>query len=158
MVRKTSGKISKEDIELAKAAKEKAGGPTALAKMFGVTSPAASEWGRIRPIPRHVKRHLEEFVGVRASAAPEVQGRAVSSLVERIAFPRLAMDVERLLDLLISRKLVELPLRYRRRYEDRVKELLVHIGRELEEYGRLLEVEYRANLGRKRGLRHPPLS
>ena len=153
MVRKTSGRITKEDIELAKAAKEKAGGPTALAKMFGVTSPAASEWGRIRPIPRHVKRPLEEFVGLRPSAALEVEGSAVRSLAEKIAFPRLAQDVERLLDLLIRRKLADLPHRYRRRYEDRVRELLAHLGRELEEYGRLLEVEYRENLSRKRGLR-----
>ena len=158
MVRKTSGRISKEDIELAKAAKEKAGGPTALAKMFGVTSPAASEWGRIRPIPRHVRRSLEEFFGLRASTALEVEGRAVRSLAEKIAFPRLAQDVERLLDLLISRKLADLPHRYRRRYEDRVRELLIHLGRELEEYARLLEVEYRANLGRRRGVRYPRLS
>jgi hypothetical protein len=158
MAGKTSGRISKEDAELAKAAKEKAGGPTALAKMFGVTSPAASEWGRIRPIPRHVKRSLEEFVGLRASAAVEVQGTAVRSLAEKIPFPRLAQDVERLLDALMSRKLANLPHRYRRRYEDRIRELLTHLGRELEEYGRLLEVEYQANVGRKRGVRYPTQS
>jgi hypothetical protein len=158
MARKTSGRISKEDAELAKAAKEKAGGPAALAKMFGVTSPAASEWGRIRPIPRHLKRSLEEFVGLRASAAVEVQGTAVRSLAEKLPFPRLAQDVERLLDVLMSRKLANLPHRYRRRYEDRVRELLAHLGRELVEYGRLLDVEHRANLGRKRSVRHPPLS
>jgi hypothetical protein len=158
MTGKISGKISKEDAELARAAKEKAGGPAALAKMFGVTSPAASEWGRIRPIPRHLKRSLEEFVGLRASAAVEVQGTAVGSLAEKIPFPRLAQDVEHLLDVLMSRKLANLPLHYRRRYEDRVRELLTRLGRELEEYGRLLDVEYRTNLGRKRSVRHPPLS
>ena len=58
----------------------------------------------------------------------------------------------------MSRKFANLPNRYRRRYEDRVSELLTHLGRELEEYGRLLEVEYRANLGRKGGVRYPPQS
>jgi hypothetical protein len=158
MVRNASGRISKEDAELAKAAKEKAGGPTALAKMFGVTSPAASEWGRIRPIPRHLKRPLEEFVGLKASAAPEAQGRALRSLAEKIASSGLAQDIDRLLDVLISRKLADLPDRYRGRYEDRVRELITHFARELEEYGRLLEVEYRANLSRKRGLRNPSQS
>jgi len=155
MAKKTSGRISKEDAELAKAAKEKAGGPKALAKMFGVTSPAASEWGRIRPIPRHVKRSLEEYVGLRASAVAEIHGKTLRSLAEKIPFARLAQDVERFLDGLISRKLADLPDRYRRRYEDRVRELLTHLGRELEEYGRLLEVEYRANLGPKRSDRPP---
>src|SRR5262245_57384492 len=55
-------RITKEDMALARAAKERAGGPALLAKMFGVTAPAAREWGRIRPIPRHVRPRLETFV------------------------------------------------------------------------------------------------
>jgi len=100
-----------------------------------------------------VKRLLEEFVGLKASASQEAEGKAARSLAEKIAFPRLAQDLQRLLDLLVSRRFADLPRRYRKRYEDRVRELLAHLGRELEEYGRLLEVEYRANLSRKRDLR-----
>ena len=93
----------------------------------------------------HSSLFLEEFVGIKASAQQEV--------AEKIAFPRLAQDLQRLLDLLVSRRFADWPRRYRKRYEDRVRELLAHLGRELEEYGRLLEVEYRASLSRKRGLR-----
>jgi len=50
------------DKELAAAAKTKAGGTTALAKLFGVKKSAASQWGRTVPIPRHVKPRLEEYV------------------------------------------------------------------------------------------------
>ena len=139
--------------ELVKEAIRRARTQKALAGHFRVSQSAISEWGRTRPIPRHVKRLLEEFVGLKASAPQEAEGKAARSLAEKIAFPRLAQDLQRLLDLLVSRRFADLPRRYRKRYEDRVRELLAHLGRELEEYGRLLEVEYRANLSRKRGLR-----
>ena len=139
--------------ELVKEAIRRARTQKALAGHFRVSQSAISEWGRTRPIPRHVKRLLEEFVGLKASAPQEAEGKAARSLAEKIAFPRLAQDLQRLLDLLVSRRFADLPRRYRKRYEDRVREVLAHLGRELEEYGRLLEVEYRANLSRKRGLR-----
>jgi hypothetical protein len=144
--------------ELVKEAIRRAGTQQALAEHFRISQSAISEWGRTRPIPRHVKRSLEEFIGLKASAAPEVQGKVLRSLAQKIASSRFTQDVERLLDVLISRGLADLPHRYRRRYEDRVRELLTHVGRELEEYGRLLDVEYRANLSRKRSVRHPPPS
>ena len=139
--------------ELVKEAIRRARTQKALAGHFRVSQSAISEWGRTRPIPRHVKRLLEEFVGLKASAPQEAERKAARSLAEKIAFPRLAQDLQRLLDLLASRRFADLPRRYRKRYEDRVREVLAHLGRELEEYGRLLEVEYRANLNRKRGLR-----
>jgi len=139
--------------ELVKEAIRRARTQKALAGHFRVSQSAISEWGRTRPIPRHVKRLLEEFVGLKASAPQEAEGKAARSLAEKIAFPRLAQDLQRLLDLLVSRRFADLPRRYRKRYEDRVRELLAHLGRELEEYGRLLEVECRANLSRKRGVR-----
>ena len=139
--------------ELVKEAIRRARTQKALAGHFRVSQSAISEWGRTRPIPRHVKRLLEEFVGLKASAPQEAEGKAARSLAEKIVFPRLAQDLQRLLDLLVSRRFADLPRRYRKRYEDRVRELLAHLGRELEEYGRLLEVEYRANLSRKRDLR-----
>jgi hypothetical protein len=137
--------------ELVKEAIRRARTQKALAGHFRVSQSAISEWGRTRPIPRHVKRLLEEFVGLKASALPEAEGNAARSLAEKIAFPRIAQELQRLLDLLVSRRFADLPRRYRKRYENRVRELLAHLGRELEEYGRLLEVEYRANLNRKRG-------
>ena len=120
----------------------------ALARHFRVSQSAISEWGRTRPIPRHVKRLLEEFVGLKVSAQQE-EGKALGPPTTKIAFPRLAEDLQRLIDLLGSRRFADLPRRYRKRFEDRVRESLAHLGRELEEYGRLLEVEYRAKLGGK---------
>jgi hypothetical protein len=40
-----------------------------LAELFGVSKQAASEWGRVRAIPRHVRPRLEEVVRQRASGA-----------------------------------------------------------------------------------------
>ena len=137
--------------ELVKEAIRRARTQKALAGHFRVSQSAISEWGRTRPIPRHVKRLLEEFVGLKASALPEAEGKAVRSQEEKIAFPRISQEIQHLLDLLVSRRFADLPRRYRKRYEDRVRELLAHLRRELEEYGSLLEVEYRANLNRKRG-------
>ena len=139
--------------ELVKEAIRKARTQKALAGHFRVSQSAISEWGRTRPIPRHVKRLLEEFVGLKASAPGGAEAKTARSLEEKIAFPRLAQDLQRLFDVLVNRRFADMPRRYRKRYEDRVRELLAHLGRELEEYGRLLEVEYRANLGRKRGVR-----
>jgi hypothetical protein len=51
------------DKELADQAKEKAGGVERLAKLFGVTKGAASRWGRVAPIPRHLRPRIEEFIG-----------------------------------------------------------------------------------------------
>jgi hypothetical protein len=96
-----------------------------------------------------VKRLLEEFVGLKASAQQEAEGKVAGSPATKTAFPRLAQDLQRLVDLLGSRRFTDLPRRYQKRFEDRVRESLAHLGRELEEYGRLLEVEYRAKLGRK---------
>jgi hypothetical protein len=139
--------------ELVKEAIRRARTQKALAGHFRVSQSAISEWGRTRPIPRHVKRLLEEFVGLKASALPEAEGKGARSLAEKVAFPRISQELQHLLDLLASRRFADWPRRYRKRYEDRVRELLAQLGRQLEEYGRLLEVEYRANLNRKRGVR-----
>lgn len=39
----------------------------ALAKLFGVTVAAASEWGRFRPVPRHMRSRIEEYLGHRST-------------------------------------------------------------------------------------------
>jgi len=135
--------------ELVEEAIRRARTQRALAGHFRVSQSAISEWGRTRPIPRHVKRLLEEFVEFKASAQQEAEGKTPGPPTTKIAFPRLAQDLQRLIDLLGSRRFADLPRRYRKRFEDRVRESLAHLGRELEEYGRLLEVEYRAKLDRK---------
>ncbi len=50
-----------------------------------------------------------------------------------------------------SDRVLRLPLRYRQRYRERIMELKARVQRELEEYGRLLETEYRAERGKRRG-------
>ena len=57
--------IPASDKDLAEQAKKKAGGPTALGRLFGVTPGAASQWGRRVPIPRHLKPRIEAFVSSR---------------------------------------------------------------------------------------------
>jgi hypothetical protein len=153
MPKKASGRVDKEDIELAKAAKEKAGGPAALAKLFGVTSPAASEWGRTRPIPRHLRPTLQQYVrhdedtAARAESAGQVQ-KLLSRQREYL---------ERVRELLfgIPPDLEKLPWRYRERYRERLietrsrveeslTEITSNIERELADFKARLIAEYQA--------------
>lgn len=67
-------KLSKQDVDIARRAKAAAGGPAKLGQLFGVSKQAASEWGRVRPIPRHVRSRLEQVV---ASGADVNVERAV---------------------------------------------------------------------------------
>jgi hypothetical protein len=53
------------------------GGPAKLAEMFNVSKQAASEWGRVRPIPRHARPRLEQLVRQRASEPDENINRGV---------------------------------------------------------------------------------
>ena len=139
-------KTSKEDADLAEAAKRKAGGPAALARMFGVTLPAASEWGRIRPIPRHLRPRIEDFVGPSRPGTPdEVTDSGKVSLSE------LARDLLRLLEPDPARsRLAELPRRYWKRYDQRVSEVIARVKRELEEYQRVLEAEHLVETSKRR--------
>src|SRR5436309_4500337 len=59
------------DVELAAAAKAVAGGPVNLARVFGASKQAVSEWGRARPIPRHLRPRLEDFIKRHASSGNE---------------------------------------------------------------------------------------
>lgn len=150
--------ISKDDAALAQAAKKKAGGPAALARMFGVTLPAASEWGRARPIPRHVRPRLEDYVGLRREQAT----RPVQSGSEPL--PAHWELQKRIHDSLQpdAAEVGKLPPRYRERYRERVKDLqsrveakLVEIAasveRELADFRARLMAEYRAQ---RRSLSH----
>jgi hypothetical protein len=69
--RRRRDNVSKSDDELAASAKAAIGGPAKLAQMFNVSKQAASEWGRVRPIPRHVRPRLQQLVQQRAPAANE---------------------------------------------------------------------------------------
>src|SRR5262249_26363288 len=115
--------ITKEDVVLAKAAKERAGGPAILAKMFGVTSPAASQWGRTRPIPRHVRPQLETFV--RSAVVPETSsvdtGRGTETGTGSSAWHELIRLIH---PDLAGRRVAHLAPRARRRYQERVMEIL----------------------------------
>jgi hypothetical protein len=63
---------SRTDAELASVAKAAAGGPANLARLFGASKQAVSEWGRVRPIPRHLRPRLEDFIRRQASGKAAV--------------------------------------------------------------------------------------
>lgn len=64
-------KVPTQDADLAARAKAAAGGSAKLAGIFGVSKQATSEWGRVRPIPRHVRPRLEQFVRVGSPLSPK---------------------------------------------------------------------------------------
>lgn len=64
----------RRDVELASAAKAAAGGPANLARLFDASKQAVSEWGRVRPIPRHLRPRLEDFIRQRRTAGNESVG------------------------------------------------------------------------------------
>ena len=66
-MRRRPRKIPSPDASLAARAKAAAGGSAKLAILFHVSKQAASEWGRVRPIPRHLRPQLEQFVRLGAS-------------------------------------------------------------------------------------------
>ena len=155
-------KISQEDTEVAEAARQHAGGPSALARIFVVSKQAVSGWGRTRPIPRHLRDRLRAFVATPAVPEAEVSmartfvedvrvRRAIERLVAPLAAPSALGD---LLDLLRADAALDpfagLPPGYRERYRERVKEVETEIEaqaarlkRNLEEYMQLLLEEAR---------------
>ena len=127
-------KITKEDEQLTEAAKKKAGGAAALARLFGVTAPAASEWGRIRPIPRHLRPRIEDYLGLGARTHAERAREGLASY-RRV--------LERIQDLLLleTAELQKLPLRYREQYRERVKEIEIRVEVNLAEIAARIERE-----------------
>jgi hypothetical protein len=55
-------KIPNGDADLVEAAKQRAGGGAALARLYGVKRQAVNDWGRRRAIPRHVREQLRAYV------------------------------------------------------------------------------------------------
>ncbi len=126
--RSPKSQIPKEDANLAEAAKGKAGGVAPLARMFRVTPQAASEWGRTRPIPRHVRPRLEEYLGLRGGDRAE----PVESLDELLRGHReLGEHIRELLQPDRVADVEKLPPRYRERYRERVKEIRSRINNEM---------------------------
>jgi hypothetical protein len=124
-------KITKEDAHLAESAKKKAGGASALAKLFGVTAAAASEWGRARPIPRHLRPRIEEYLGSAGTARTDDQALASRRNVLKIQ------------EILLRRtpELDGLPSRYRERYQERVKAIELRVAANLDEIAANIERE-----------------
>jgi hypothetical protein len=131
------------DRELVTEAIRKAGGQKPLAAIFGVAQSAISEWGRTRPIPRHVRPRLEEYL--RNIEAPTLdrnqepdtsaqgQGGFSPPIVRLLGAAGLALK---------AKGIADLPRSARKRYEDRAHELLAWLRRELEEYQLMLETEH----------------
>ena len=128
-----------------------AGGQKPLAAIFGVAQSAISEWGRARPIPRHVRPRLEEYLrNIEVQRSERNQEADTSDQGKGDLSP----PVVRLLGLvgltLKAKAIKDLPPSARKRYEDRANELLAWLRRELEEYQLVLETEHRGKRGNLR--------
>ncbi len=138
------------DRDLVVEAIRKAGSQKALAEAFGVSQSAISEWGRARPIPRHVKARLESYIGLQHPDRRETDEapRSVPAAIRELLRP---LESE-----LASGRLVHLPPQYERRYEERVRELIGRVRRELGEYRKVLDAELRSKPNkRKKGGKQP---
>jgi hypothetical protein len=138
------------DRDLVVEAIRRAGSQKALAEVFDVSQSAISEWGRARPIPRHVKARLESYIGLQHPEQRETyEGpRSVSAAMRELLRP---LESE-----LASGRLVHLPPQYERRYEERVRELIGWVRRELGEYRKVLDAEHRSKRSkRKKGGKQP---
>ena len=126
------------DRDLVVEAIRRAGSQKALAEVFGVSQSAISEWGRARPIPRHVKARLESYIGLQHPdrRAVDEGHQSVPSAMRELLRP---LESE-----LASGQLVHLPRQYERRYEERVRELISWVRRELGEYRKVLDAEHRS--------------
>ncbi len=130
------------DRELVVEAIRRAGSQKALAEVFGVSQSAISEWGRARPVPRHVRPRLEGYIGLRRPdqpAADESPRTSAAALRELL----------RPLESELASHLVHLPRQCEGRYEERVRELIAWVRRELGEYRKVLDAEHRARRNRR---------
>jgi hypothetical protein len=138
------------DRDLVVEAIRRAGSQKMLAEVFAVSQSAISEWGRARPIPRHVKARLESYIGLHHPdrRAADESHQSVPSAMKELLRP-LESD-------LASGQPVHLPRLYERRYEERVRELISWVRRELGEYRKVLDAEHRSKRSkRKKGGKQP---
>jgi hypothetical protein len=144
------------DRELVTEAIRKAGGQKPLAAIFSVAQSAISEWGRTRPIPRHVKPRLEEYLrstetptlerNQEADALPQGQGGFSPPVVRLLGAVGLASQ---------AKNIADLPRSARKRYEDRAHELVAWLRRELEEYQLMLETEHHGRPRSRKKTKNP---
>jgi len=127
--------------ELVTAAIRKAGNQKALARLFGVSQSAISEWGRARPIPRHVKPRLQGYVEPEGLSTADPEATAPSKPEFESSLSRLTQRLE----IRIGR----LPRSYQQRYQGRLRELLTRVERDLLEYLKLLEAEFQSQAKRR---------
>ena len=145
------------DRELVIEAIRKAGGQKPLAAIFGVAQSAVSEWGRTRPIPRHVRPRLEEYLRNLEAQNLEENQEADTSAQGQGDFSPTIVKLLGVVSLTLKAKTIaDLPRPARKRYEDRAHELLAWLRRELEEYQRMLETEHQGKLGSRRKRRKNP--
>jgi phage terminase Nu1 subunit (DNA packaging protein) len=127
--------------ELVIAAIQKAGSQKTLAQLFGVSQSAISEWGRARPIPRHVTPRLQAYVSSDSSriaeGAADTEQGTLESIVSRLT-EELPPAIRRL------------PRSYQHKYRERLKELVDRVERDLIEYSKLLEAEFKSRAKRRR--------
>jgi hypothetical protein len=155
--------LPREHSQLAEAAKRKAGSTAQLARMFAVTPQAASEWGRNRPIPRHVFPRLAEYVGLSVSD----RSQPSNDLPELIADHRDMLEQTRALLSPDVAEIAKLPTSYQDRYRERIdeirdrmkreirrtlSELVANVERELTDFRARLSAEHRSH---RRGSRSP---
>jgi hypothetical protein len=145
---RSRGPLLGTDRQLVLDAVRKAGGQKALAKVFGVAQPVISEWGRTRPIPRHVKPRLEDYLKP-TRAADEGSEKTLPRRETGVLPAGLEELVRQLRSDLASRRVAHLSPRARRRYEERVREILARVRRELEEFQAVLEAEPRRGSRRR---------
>jgi len=125
-----------------------------LGQRLGLTKVSVSRYEAGR-IPRlDVLQKIAEIAGV--NVAWLLHGEAASSATrgaQPIRLPATGQSFGRILAQLISELegdyLSQLPVRSRRRYEQRTKEVLAKTLRELKEYKALLEAEGRGDLTRR---------
>ncbi len=147
------------DRELVTEAIRKAGGQKTLAATFGVSQSAISEWGRTRPIPRHVRPRLEDYLREIEALDPVGDQQREKSAYGQGGLSPAVTKLLALVGLTSGEEsLAALPNSARGRYEERANELLASVRRQLEEYLRLLETEHqRKPRSRKKGRKRPEL-
>ena|SRR5215469_923422 len=145
------------DRELVVDAIRKAGGQKPLAAIFGVSQSAISEWGRSRPIPRHVRPRLEGYLRNNEGVISDQKQQVESSPQDHAVLSPPVDRLLRLVDLASEAKtLADLPRPARKRFEDRANELITWLRRQLKEYQLLLEAEHKRKVrSRKKGRSHP---
>src|SRR5215469_15316684 len=100
--------------------------------MFDVAQSAISAWGRTRPIPRHVKPRLEDYVKATRIPAGDAQETVLGAGTQ--TWPAALRELLELLHPGQGRSLAQLPRRDRQRYEERVTEIVARVTRELKEF------------------------